>query len=190
MDPATVRGIERIIATIIGGFSMYLGYRLFLNLPNLKDNTGKVILPGGVSIYLSRVGPGIFFALFGAIVVVASFYFGITYTDTAAGTNFSGIGVPESGAGVIDLTAERNRIHDKFCFLNNTLPTLLRTDLSREQQIDVMLEIPGIKLALMRSVWDSTWGEYPKFEDWVLNGELDPPPSSFEKTIQYYRCSK
>lgn len=67
-----IRSFERILDTVIGGISIYLGYRLFLKLPEKTDSQGKVVLPGNISIYLSRVGPGVFFALFGAAVIALS----------------------------------------------------------------------------------------------------------------------
>ena len=78
MDIQILRGMERIIAVLIGGFSVYLGYRLFMNLPEQKDSEGRIILPGDISVYLSRVGPGVFFALFGSVVLGISFYFQLT----------------------------------------------------------------------------------------------------------------
>src|SRR5919109_2048771 len=72
MDLLQLRVIERVLAVIIGGMSIYLGYRLFIKVPRQKDSSGKVMLPGDVSIFFSRIGPGVFFSLFGAAVVVVS----------------------------------------------------------------------------------------------------------------------
>ena len=69
MDPISFRALERILAVVIAGISIYLGYRLFLKLPDKTDSEGKFILPGNISIYISRVGPGVFFALFGAAIL-------------------------------------------------------------------------------------------------------------------------
>ena len=71
------RGVERIVAVAIGGTAIYLGYRLFLSLPEQKDSDGRFLLPGGISIYLSRVGPGAFFALFGCVIVAISFAYSV-----------------------------------------------------------------------------------------------------------------
>ena len=69
------RATERLFSVVIGGFSIFLGYHLFLRLPNLpSDGEGKFELPGGVSIYISRIGPGIFFALFGTALVGFSLF--------------------------------------------------------------------------------------------------------------------
>src|SRR6266496_2543343 len=69
MDLLQLRVIERVLAVIIGG--------LFIKLPKQKDSSGKVMLPGDISIFFSRVGPGVFFSLFGAAVVVVSLQHGL-----------------------------------------------------------------------------------------------------------------
>jgi hypothetical protein len=37
MDLLQLRVIERVLAVIIGGMSIYLGYRLFIKVPRQKD---------------------------------------------------------------------------------------------------------------------------------------------------------
>ena len=73
MDEAVMvlRMTERIIAVLIGGFSIYLGYRLFFHLPFERSHKGELELPG-VKIVLSRVGPGVFFGVFGTLVLYYS----------------------------------------------------------------------------------------------------------------------
>ncbi len=80
MDLITFRGVERLLVVLIGGLSIFLGYHLFLSMPQQPDGEGKVVLPGGVSIYVSRVGPGVFFAMFGAVVLSLSLYHSLRYT--------------------------------------------------------------------------------------------------------------
>ena len=76
-----LRGIERIICVMIGAFSVYLGYALFIKLPEKTDSEGKAILPGGISIYFSRVGPGVFFALFGTLIIIYAIITQIQFKD-------------------------------------------------------------------------------------------------------------
>ncbi len=77
MDLLQLRVIERVLAVVVGGMSVYLGYRLFIKLPEQMDSSGKVVLPGGISVFVSRIGPGVFFSLFGAAVVVVSLQQGL-----------------------------------------------------------------------------------------------------------------
>ena len=81
-DAVVLRAIERILAVAIGGLCIYLGHRLFLQIPAQKEGEGKVEFPGGISVYVARVGPGVFFALFGAALVAVSFYRGIDAQTT------------------------------------------------------------------------------------------------------------
>jgi len=69
LDPLVLRFFERITAVLIGGLAIYLGYQLFLRVPEHKDSAGKVMLPWNISVVMSRIGPGVFFALFGVIDV-------------------------------------------------------------------------------------------------------------------------
>ena len=41
MDLLYLRVIERVLAVLFGGLSIYLGYRLFIKLPEQKDSEGK-----------------------------------------------------------------------------------------------------------------------------------------------------
>ena len=76
-----MRMVERLFGLLAGGLCVVLGYQLFIRLPEKADSSGKIILPGGVSIWLSRVGPGIFFALFGVAIVAYSFASAVRVTD-------------------------------------------------------------------------------------------------------------
>ena len=64
LDPNVVflwRAIERFANVLIGALAIYLGYKLFMNLPDRREERQgglKLLLPGDISIYLSRVGPG------------------------------------------------------------------------------------------------------------------------------------
>jgi len=70
-DIAVLRMLERILAVVIGGGAIYLGYRLFFQIPDDSNHRGRLELPG-IKLVLTKVGPGIFFAAFGCIVVVYS----------------------------------------------------------------------------------------------------------------------
>src|SRR4030088_3060405 len=80
-----MRMVERLLGLLAGALCVVLGYRLFINLPEKTDSSGKVVLPGGVSIWMSRVGPGIFFALFGAAIVAYSFASTVRVTNEQKG---------------------------------------------------------------------------------------------------------
>src|SRR5690349_7395409 len=101
MDPITLRLSERILDIFIGGISIYLGYRLFFKISAKTDSTGKIMLPGNISIYLTRVGRSVLFALFGAMVVAQSLHSAIHYAEGATSA-------PERTSRVESLTATKS----------------------------------------------------------------------------------
>ena len=66
---ALARATERILLVLVGALAVYLGYSLFRHIPSVNKSEGKLALPGGVSIFLTRIGPGVFFAFFGIAVI-------------------------------------------------------------------------------------------------------------------------
>ena len=193
----TLRAIERMIGVLIGGISIFLGYRLFLNLPEKTDGQGKFILPGGISVYLSRVGPGVFFALFGAGVIIASLYFSLriglptkdmTSEQTKAATSGSVSYSMSYSGGVETLREARANVLGDI-FLLNKVPTILRNDLNSKDRQDIERAIPRIKLVLMQSVWGDgkDWGNYQEFKKWVEEGCSGALPRAYDEAVKYYR---
>ncbi len=64
------RFIERIIITFIGGFSLWMGWNLFRKGIFTMQNAD--FEAAGFSLKLNKVGPGIFFALFGTFILATS----------------------------------------------------------------------------------------------------------------------
>src|SRR5262249_56468134 len=80
MDPESltilVGAFQRILSILIGGMLVYFGYRLFLSLPGKRGGdrgSGEFSLGRGSKVKLSKVGPGVFFAIFGAGLIAYSF---------------------------------------------------------------------------------------------------------------------
>ena len=196
MDPGILRALERLLDAAIGGLSIYLGYRLFLKLPDKTDSQGKIILPGNISIFLSRVGPGVFFALFGAAVIALSLHNAIDYrtygteegTADVASINSRYIGMnPERHSDDrLELENRRNKISSQL-YLLNQIPGLLRSDLNGRQSTDMEVGIRDLKLELIKSVWDSNWGDFHKFTKWARDGaEGDLPEGISEDAGKLY----
>ena len=72
MDPMLLARIaERSIAISLGGLSIVLGYRLFMNLPQIKAGRREDSPCRAASASISAVsGPGAFFSLFGAAIAL------------------------------------------------------------------------------------------------------------------------
>ncbi len=199
------RAIERILAVIIGGISIYLGYRLFLRIPEQKEGEATIKFPGDISIYIARVGPGVFFALFGAMILAMSFYQGVEYFRVATNSKSDNV-VATSEDSSLANEAEYFRglnpvlIHDNFKSIQhhrlklsleieylNSLSELIRADLSEQQLMDFKIRIGNIKLELMRPVWADDWGDFTIFQLWVESGASDPAPEGLDDAIRYFR---
>lgn len=202
MDPITLRAIERILVVLFGGLAIVLGYRLFLHVPERAEGAGKVTLPGGVSIFLTRLGPGAFFALFGATVIALSFRFTLSHSTEglvpAGATAVDSLPVSAyreqttyiSQGPALDLETraiERAQLRGHL-FLLNRLDGLLRSDLGPEQRADLESALPRIKLAAMRSVWSEDWGDFARFRQWVeQEGASGPPPDGLAQAAAFFR---
>jgi hypothetical protein len=184
------RLVERCLAVAIGGLSIFFGYRLFLALPEMRDASGQFSLPMNIRIAVSRVGPGVFFALFGAGVVALSLYQSIRYERSvtgeaaAAGSSvqekFAGLGTKVSANETAARADARVLLRRDFAVLN-TLPRYLKPDLPPQDVDSVAAATERVKLALMRQVWGGPgegWGEAASFEEWLNSGRPKPLPAT------------
>ncbi|MFH2046786.1 MAG: hypothetical protein ABIK92_16770 [Pseudomonadota bacterium] len=185
MDPIIIRSFERILDSVIGGVSIYLGYRLFIKLPEKSDSQGKIILPGNISIFLSRVGPGVFFALFGAAVIALSLNNAIQYSVepknlevaqvSQAKINYQGATEGSANIDSAELENKRSLLRPSFYWLNQ-LPKKIKGFENEEDRVNMQLQLPAVKLELISKVWGADWGSFEAFEQWVsLGGETALP---------------
>lgn len=196
MDPVIIRSFERILDAAIGGIAIYLGYRLFLKLPEKTDSAGKIILPGNISVYLSRVGPGVFFALFGAAVIALSLHHSVQInvepakaTAVAQGIQqkiaYSGVTADRSAPTPAELAAQQSLMRPSLYWLNQ-LPTQISGFASDQGRVDMQLQLPAIKLALLDNVWAPDWCAYETFAEWVQRGAGDPVPAGCQQAREMY----
>jgi hypothetical protein len=172
MDPITLRFIERIVSVVIGGLAIFLGYRLFLKVPTTQDSQGKFVLPWNISIVLTRIGPGVFFALYGAIIVAYALHQSVTFTrepvPATAGTtvaekqDFRGVG-PSAGVDAAALLRARMQI----AFLSQAQRSLSK-DASDAEKLSINTQVTALKLAIMESLWQrDAWGDPAAFRLWA-----------------------
>lgn len=191
MDPTiafiALRMAERISGVFIGALLVLLGYSLFLKLPDLQDANGSLKLPKGVSVYLSNIGPGAFFAMFGCLIVALSLVYGMDFEQrdallpASAGaaapaaviTNVHGM-VEAASTGEAQ-TPTRQEIRDVVVSVAalNRVPADLKPDLPPSEQAALLDKLRTAKLQLMRSVWNESWGDRATFQAWVEQG-ADP----------------
>ena len=181
------RSAERVLLVLAGALAVYLGYRLFLAIPAADKSEGRINLPGGVSIFLTRIGPGVFFALFGCALIGYSVRQPIDFAipvgaaaarsasaEAASGqvVHYSGFGqgmAPVLRAGDLDpaLVAAR---------LNGYLDDM-RQRLDRPAADELAAAIRAAKLAVMERSWKPEWGDRDTFVRWVSAGADGDPPS-------------
>jgi hypothetical protein len=185
-----VRAVERLVSVGIGGMCVYLGYRLFINLPSLPAGDGNLSFIGKTSMTLSRVGPGVFFSLFGAVVVTAALNRPLTWekiekpdsvTRRVSGSAPGMPRVPEPARSIPNVVAET-----AIGYLN-AVPGLLHASVEDAQRKNIGEAIRQAKLALIRSIWNDEWGKWEAFETWtVLRGT---PPVAAGVPVQLFENS-
>jgi len=67
------RTLERVLIIAIGGASLWMGWQLFLRLQTQIDQQAEFSYKD-LKVQLQKVGPGIFFALFGTVLLSISLY--------------------------------------------------------------------------------------------------------------------
>jgi hypothetical protein len=196
MDPLLLRFLERLVVVLIGGMAVYFGYRLFLNVPEQKDSSGKVVLPWDISIVMNRVGPGIFFALFGVVVVglalIRPLEINATVAEPALDVEVQSSIRYAGGSGMSDpnVRVDARALLRKEIAVLNTIPNLLRANLPNHERDSIALSIRNVKLALLKPVWGDTdegFGDFFEFERWVRANEPLPSPAGMEGAMSLYR---
>jgi branched-subunit amino acid transport protein len=204
------RAAERLLLVLVGAMAVYLGYNLFRQMPNARrgkganEGEGKIELPGGVSIFLTRIGPGVFFALFGFAVIGYSVTRPIQLsfpapsgTATGASANAGG-GVSYSGVGQRD---PGSAARTPLAPIAGPEPEMVVAKLNGAYQeaqkrldmvaaVELAQVIRAAKFAVMLGRWKADWGDRDAFERWARdNGDKDPPANLFPKAILVFSAA-
>jgi hypothetical protein len=195
-----MRMVERLLGLLSGALCVVLGYRLFINLPEKTDSSGKVVLPGGVSIWLSRVGPGIFFALFGAAIVAYSFASTVRVTNeqgapsqassdppgTAVATRRQEIAAMSARAAKSDTTEQTIiELRGAMADLNATIDRVGR-DVAPPERDRLIAGLQNAKVLLLRGAWAAAWGDPARFQSWINSGAQLPAPAGMDVPAGLY----
>jgi hypothetical protein len=184
VDPLLLRFLERLVSVVIGGLTIYLGYRLFLSLPDYRDAAGKFVLPLNTSVVVSRVGPGVFFALFGIVAVSISLFQPLEIDRENGRVHYAGNASTNGG----DAKADGRALLRREIAILNTVPKHLNPNLSNSDRKDLEEGVRRVKLALMKPVWGEArdgFGDFSKFEEWAMAEEKSPPPAMDEALLLY-----
>ncbi|MBS0527445.1 MAG: hypothetical protein JSS04_27715 [Proteobacteria bacterium] len=192
-----MRMAERLLGLLAGGLCVVLGYQLFIRLPDKADSAGKVILPGGVSIWLSRVGPGIFFALFGVAIIAYSFASTVRISEQTAAPVQASADTPTTTlassrreiSAMSDRSGQRvarEEREEQLTYLRLALANLnaaidrLQRDTQPPERERLVAGLQGAKMLLLRGNWDTSWGDPARFQAWVNSGAVLPAPSGMD----------
>lgn len=168
---AIARSLERLLADSMFGVSLILGWNLF-RVGVLKDQTAE--LSGkGWKVRLQRVGPGVFFALFGAVGLVVALQKPlqetITHTDSSKDSNQEG---QNSSSQTYNYMGPGNSELSEYVTALTTVEYLgIRDDGTHSAEKDALLKAKPIlerrRVAMLRNI-------YPKY-DWYLSIKKSGP---------------
>ena len=201
----TFRFIERLTNVLLGGFAVYLGFKLFLHLPTHTDSQGKIILPGGVSVYLSRIGPGAFFALFGTVVLVYSLSLKAE-TDRSANTDSDSTttisyrdrvvySIERKGSKVspeddlAKVVMDLETLSDAERVAKSTLEGNPDSSFDLELATKLNTAIPRLRSLLVRSQWRREWGDPYIFIEW-LEKKRTTIPDDYDAAMIHFRIKQ
>jgi hypothetical protein len=191
------RMVERILGVLIGAVLIYFGYRLFLGLATKggRDRSGgEFSFAGGNKIKLSKVGPGVFFALFGAGLIVFSLVKPVSLTvsprtgkatlplkpGTIASSEFKFVGAVSVPETANDRARMRGETEQDIIALNRSLD---RADAASQAALE--RAVSRGKFALMEPLWAEDWGDIADFRDWLDKGRS--PPATIQSAVDYFQ---
>jgi hypothetical protein len=200
MDPQSLvivlRMVERILGVLLGGLLIYFGYRLFLSLPGKRgrdSGTGDFSFAGGNKIKLSKVGPGVFFALFGSGLILFSLTRSVSLTVSPPVTNtpaekpqvVAAATLKFVGAVSIPATSEdrarlRKEAQRDIAALNRAL-----NGASAAERPELERAVTAAKLALMEPLWAEDWGDLADFRDWL--DKRGSPPAGVQAAVDFFQ---
>jgi hypothetical protein len=137
-----------------------------------------------ITIYVTHIGPGIFFALFGAVLIGYSVSRGVKYEESKEGGRiFSGM-MP--GPGSLASPEQGSVTREPVIKSLAELAEELRTKGVAEPKKEIALR--EARVCLMREVWKKEWGDFSDFHRWVYEeAEGDHPSPRISRAVAVYR---
>ncbi|HUO98997.1 MAG TPA: hypothetical protein VMU01_10030 [Rhizomicrobium sp.] len=181
------RSLERILVSLIGAMAIFLGYKLFATATTAEGVANFKF--SEVTIAMSHTYPGVFFALFGAALIVFTAMRPVEWERKNAKGDESEeesirsmIAAPQfSIAAPAPNEVATEGVVKSLADMANGLDT---TPASIKRKV----ALREARVALMGSGWKREWGRTEDFRDWVYNfAEGDPPPLAIAKAVAVYR---
>ncbi|MDX8405946.1 MAG: hypothetical protein R8K50_07335 [Mariprofundus sp.] len=191
------RASERLLIVAVGALCIYLGYRLFWSMREFKSNgEGNIDLPGGISIHLSRVGPGVFFALFGALIIGTSIVtpLNMKLNTPVTSTTPAAESAPPVASASLSYATDRADVTvtdqdraavlrdlDALTIMQPALQDVLdgkALSINKTDATRLIIALPHIRRTMLLSVWNQQqWGKISAFDTWLDGGYDTPPPA-------------
>lgn len=192
------RGQERLLALGIAGICIILGFLLFLFVPDAPNDGSANIEWMDKKMMLANIGPGVFFALFGAVITVYSIITQAKAGPVAApasnGGNTAGEAMPQiqylQKTEADPKEAENLRASYQRDF---RIYARLLDQLEKEQPLPVNLRLEvetaltNTRQRLMTEVWDDQWGDFTQFHNWLKRGCPEPPPGNIDAAVRFFQ---
>lgn len=184
------RAIERLAVVASGLLLIYFGYRLFLALPAVHGSDGKLEMPS-TSVTVSKVGPGVFFAVFGTFLLwqmagaVIRFEPAATLAATTGQAAQGQVAVFGTGAQAADPQALRHARND-IAALNCAEARAMAT-LGPELRDDAARAFARARVALLEPVWQPRWGG-PAVAEAARRGQWPPGELAEIATARHRDC--
>jgi hypothetical protein len=170
------RVVERLVVVLFAGLTVYLGYRLFLEVPRMRDSEGEVkLLALNMTAKVARIGPGVFFAIFGVAVLLASYLHPVSIespprtqaAEAKEGKKFIGIsGTEQEQTDILRMQVVAHTIGSL-----NKLAAAAVTKCGADSAREHGTTIRDAKLLIMDLVWrTSEWGDPATFKQAVTTG--------------------
>ena len=203
MDPILAiiwsRTAERLLVIIAGIAAIWIGYRLFALMPSRRDGESKIELPGGVSILLSRVGPGTLFALFGAGLIAYSAASPVKYERSenmqTAADGSQKTEKLQSMSNSQQIKAAPKPPRPAASLAPEAAISMINTWLA-ETTVGADARTSGLrtmaareaKLAILRETWSTAvYGPYDSFHIWAVeNAANGAPPAANAKAAELF----
>lgn len=194
--------IMRLGLLVAGVLFCWFGYRLFAQT-NSHGNA-EISFKDMIKVNFQHVGPGVFFSLFGTAILVYSIYkppildirtmadlvhYSATFNNavapkensppsTSSTTSSIQISGAKSETEILDDRAHLGQIREQIGFINRLNAN---GNLQSDDQPDLGRHAREIKLSLMRSIWNNSWGDKAEFEAWARGKRTGEPNKEARK---------
>lgn len=191
------RSKERLLALTVAGICIILGFLLFLFAPDAPNEGSVNIEYLNKKFALANVGPGVFFALFGAAITIYSIVTQLKMKnvskknneeDTVEGTNTIEytylLNNKKDSQENINLRGEFLQDFRTFSKISHEIE--LSENISPDIKLKYETAMENVKDYIMRSLWDSSWGSYDEFKKWLNKGCPEPVTDNISDAAEFF----